>query len=46
MLPGAYESKDSLGELAQRPTTYRFKVIERGQEIKIGHGYGDKVRRK
>ena len=44
LLPGAYEQGDFLSDLAQQSKTYNFKTIQRGQEIKIGHGYGDKVR--
>lgn len=43
LLPGAYEQSDFVSDLAQQPKTYSFKNIKRGQEIKIGHGYGDKV---
>ena len=43
LLPGAYEQSDFIADLTQQPKTYGFKAIERGREVKIGHGYGDKV---
>ena len=43
LLPGAYEHSDFVAQLSQQPKTYGFKAIKRGQEVKIGHGYGDKA---
>ena len=42
-MPGAYEQEDFLTQTAKRKMTYGFQGIKRGEEPKIGHGYGDKV---